>query len=257
MFLALAKLGAVFAPLNARGSLEELAPVAEYAQAAPAVRWTLRTPKRAPSSPAGPACPSSPPCRIADSADRPAGGTRRTRSARHLLHERKHGTAERRRAFASRRTGCAPTSARHPLRAAPEPSACSRSSTWPDGRLRWARGKRGARCISCAPPMPKRCCGPPNATAAARLYCIPAVWARILEHGVGALRPLRARRSRHRYVGDAARAVARDQGRAAAHRPRASSTARPKPGPACNSGMPTCSASRAASGSPQPGVDVR
>ena len=33
VFAALAKIGAVFAPLNARGSVEELAPVAEYAQA--------------------------------------------------------------------------------------------------------------------------------------------------------------------------------------------------------------------------------
>src|SRR4051794_30257006 len=32
VFAALAKLGAVFAPLNARASLEEVAPVAEYAR---------------------------------------------------------------------------------------------------------------------------------------------------------------------------------------------------------------------------------
>jgi acyl-CoA synthetase (AMP-forming)/AMP-acid ligase II len=32
VFAALAKLGAVFAPLNARASVEEIAPVAEYAQ---------------------------------------------------------------------------------------------------------------------------------------------------------------------------------------------------------------------------------
>src|SRR3954468_24928642 len=33
LFTALAKIGAVFAPLNARGSIEELTPVAEYAHA--------------------------------------------------------------------------------------------------------------------------------------------------------------------------------------------------------------------------------
>ena len=48
---------------------------------------------------------------------------------------------------------------------------------------------------------------PRPATAPARLYCIPAVWARILEHGVDGYDLVDARRSRHRHVGDAARAA--------------------------------------------------
>ena len=74
------------------------------------------------------------------------------------------------------------------------------------------------RCTSCACPTRRRCCTTTARHRAARLYCIPAVWGRILEHGVGRLRPVGARRSRHRHVGDAARAARRDQGRAPAHR---------------------------------------
>ena len=55
---------------------------------------------------------------------------------------------------------------------------------------------------------------PPARHRAARLYCIPAVWGRILEHGVARLRPVRVGRGRHRHVGDASGAPRGDQGRA-------------------------------------------
>ena len=45
--------------------------------------------------------------------------------------------------------------------------ACSRCSTWPDGRSRWAHGKAAAPCTSCASPTPRPCSRPPPATAPA------------------------------------------------------------------------------------------
>ena len=85
------------------------------------------------------------------------------------------------------RTGCARSSARPRRRAAAGPCACSRSSTWRAGRSRSAPGRRGGRCTSCASPTPRRCCDDRRPGTAPRgSYCIPAVWARVLEHGVGA-----------------------------------------------------------------------
>ena len=57
----------------------------------------------------------------------------------------------------------------------------------PHGRLDdRARRVAGAarRCTSCACPTRRRCSRPTARHRAARLYCIPAVWGRILEHGV-------------------------------------------------------------------------
>ena len=93
---------------------------------------------------------------------------------------------------------------------------------------------------------------------ATRIYAIPAVWARILEHGVDGYDLIDAARSRHRHVGDAARARRRDPRRAPRTSRRASSTARPKPGPATILGHARPRrASPGSVGLPQPGVELR
>ena len=149
----------------------------------------------------------------------PSPRSRRARSARHLLHEREHRAAEGRRALAPRQLAAHVPGRDDRAGRRRAPCACSRCSTWRAGRSRSARG-RAARAgpLRARPRRRRRCCDDGQRHRAARLYCIPAVWARILEHGVEALRPVGAARSRHRHVGDAARAARRDQGRAPAHR---------------------------------------
>ena len=81
-------------------------------------------------------------------------------------------------------TGCGRSSARPAPRAAAAPSACSRCSTWPDGRSRSARGRPAGPCTSSGSPTRATLLETTARHHAARLYCIPAVWGRILEHGV-------------------------------------------------------------------------
>ena len=110
--------------------------------------------------------------------------SRRERSARHLLHQREHGPAQGRRPLAPRQL-VAHVRRRRPLhRAAAVSFACSRCSTWRAGRSRSARGRRGARCTSSRVPDAATLLATTERHRAARLYCIPAVWGRILQHGV-------------------------------------------------------------------------
>ena len=90
-----------------------------------------------------------------------------------------------------------------------------------------------------------------------RLYCIPAVWHRILEADTSEIRHREPARARYRDLGDADRADPRAQGALPGHRARASTTDPPRRDPRPRSGMPTCCASPAASDRPRPGVDLR
>ena len=208
VFAALAKIGAVFAPLNARASVDEVAPVAEYAR--PRLLLARRVARRAGAELAARRRHPVRRRTIPIGAERPRPPTpaRRARSARHLLHEREHRAGPKG-VVLSHRANWLRTYRRrdHDRGRRRAPCACSRCSTWRAGRSRSARGRAGGRCTSCGSPTPRRCCATTARHRAARLYCIPAVWARILEHGVGALRPVGAGRSRHRHVGDAARAA--------------------------------------------------
>ena len=67
---------------------------------------------------------------------------------------------------------------------------------------------------------------------ATRLYCIPAVWNRVLEHDRSRLRPVGSPRGRHRDLGDAARARSPRSRTRSPTRSRGSTTGRPRPGPA-------------------------
>ena len=151
--------------------------------------------------------------------DRARRRRRRARPARHLLHERQHRRAEGRRALAPREL------AAHVSRARPRPPGGGGHRVHVpavphgglDDRARRVAGA-AARCTSSRRPTPRRCSPTAARHRAARLYCIPAVWARILEHGVGGYDLSSAARSRHRHVGDAARAARRAPRRAAPHR---------------------------------------
>ena len=67
------------------------------------------------------------------------------------------------------------------------------------------RGRRAARCTS---PLrsPHALLSTAERRRATRLYHIPAVWQRVLEHDRSALRPVDGARVRHRHVGDTTRA---------------------------------------------------
>ena len=102
MFAALAKIGAVFAPLNARASLDE---VDAGRRVRPAAARCSCGPSHAEAGgrarARGSACRSRPSSPTGDRrAARPTRRARRARSARHLLHERQHRPAEGRRAVA-------------------------------------------------------------------------------------------------------------------------------------------------------------
>ena len=215
VFAALAKIGAVFAPLNARASLDEVAPVAEYARprlllcGASHVEAGAELATRV-DVPFAPEIPQ----RRRRRARRHR--SRRARSARHLLHERQHRAAEGRRAVAP-----------HELAA----------------HLRRRDDDRGRRRDRLhVPAVPhgglddraRRVAGP--ATGALRAHPRrgdavahdrPSPRGPAVLHPRGLVphprtrrrqrRSLESRGGRHRHVGDTARTAARDQGRAPPH----------------------------------------
>ena len=208
VFAALAKIGAVFAPLNARASVEELAPVAAVRAAAAAARGRV-----------APRCCGRARARRVDipfAADAPTPAANRRPLRRRLDERDPHvifftsgstgrpkGVVLSHRANWLRTFVGATTHAgrrRHRVHVPAVPHGGlddrdGRVARPPAGALRAHPRRRDAAATTVA------------RHRAARLYCIPAVWARILEHGVERLRPLDARRGRHRHVGDAARAA--------------------------------------------------
>jgi acyl-CoA synthetase (AMP-forming)/AMP-acid ligase II len=185
VFAAAAKIGAVFAPLNARSSLEEVIPVAEYAQAravlGPAAHgalveqlarhlelpWELKTPD--------PAFASDPPNVGLDERDPhviffTSGSTGRPKGV--VLSHRTNWL----RTFVGATTspGGGGTVCMFPL---------FHMAGWTIALGAW-QARRAVHFVRVpdAPTLLETA----SRHRAGRLYCIPAVWGRVLEHGVGA-----------------------------------------------------------------------
>ena len=172
-----------------RSTLEEVTPVGGYARprlllagrshagARSRARATHSTSRTWATSTRGPTARHPP---------RPLRAARRARPARHLLHEREHRPAQGRGALAPRQLAAhvrgrdvEPGRWRHRVHVPAVPHGRM------DDRARRVAG-RAARCTSYACPTRRRCSPPPSATAPRASYCIPAVWGRVLDHGVGA-----------------------------------------------------------------------
>jgi len=183
VFAALAKIGAVFAPLNARASVEEVAPVAEYAQPRLLLCGASHTEAgRAlaervdiPFVPSAPFGDAARPDSAAISERDPhvifftSGSTGRPKGV--VLSHRANWL--RTYVGATMTTGGAGTVCMFPL---------FHMAGWTIAMGAW-QGRRPVHFVR-----------NPDAGAllhvtahhrAARLYCIPAVWSRVLEHGVG------------------------------------------------------------------------
>lgn len=179
LFGALAKLGAVFAPLNARASLDEVRPVAEYARA----RLVLADDTHAEaagelglpflagiepgvaSAPVVPGLTEHDPHVIFFT----SGSTGRPKGV--VLSHRTNWL--RTYAGATTTTGGAGVVCMFPL---------FHMAGWTIALGAW-QGRRAIHFVTV--PDAETLLATAQRHRAARLYCIPAVWARILEHGVG------------------------------------------------------------------------
>ena len=203
IFFALAKLGAVFAPVNARLGPDEAAEVVGYARPRLVVVDDAHADLVQEID-----APMATHAHLADAAthvsaadiDVPGLGERDP----HVIFFTSGSTGRPKGVVLSHRANC--------LRSFPPLAADSDGGTvcmFPLFHMAgWSLALGGwqpaGRSTSCAHPTPTRCSARSSATAT-RIYLIPAVWARVLEHGVRR-RPVGARRSRHRHVGHAARA---------------------------------------------------
>jgi acyl-CoA synthetase (AMP-forming)/AMP-acid ligase II len=183
VFAALAKLGAVFAPLNARAAVDELVPVAQYAR--PRLLLAGRSHRDAAAELATQAD-------VEWRADVPTDGA--PSAPRAMLHERDPHVIF----FTSGSTG------------RPKGVVLSHRANWLRTFVGATSSAAGAGTVCMFPLFhmagwtiamgawqarrPIHFVRTPDAETllrnaeqwhAARLYCIPAVWARILEHGVG------------------------------------------------------------------------
>ncbi|MGQ0823454.1 MAG: class I adenylate-forming enzyme family protein [Actinomycetota bacterium] len=179
VFGACAKLGAVFAPLNARASVEEIRPVAGYARprlvlAAPShreqaaelgIEFVTDIPPGAPSAPAGPGPDERDPHVIfftSGSTGRPKGVVLSHRA--NWLRTYPSATAT---------SGGGGTVCAFPL---------FHMAGWTIALGAW-QARRAVHLVRT--PDAETLCSTTARWRAARLYCIPAVWARVLDHGVG------------------------------------------------------------------------
>ena len=217
MFAALAQLGAVFAPLNARASVTELVPVAQYARPRVLLAGASHAAAAAELATAAgivcsPALPDSgadaPPITTDDLDERDphvifftSGSTGRPKGV--ILSHRANWL--RTYVGATTSSGGAGTVCMFPL---------FHMAGWTIALGAW-QGRRPVHFVRT--PDAATLLATVERHRASRLYCIPAVWARVLEHGVEQLRPLDPDRGRHRHLGHAARVVARDQGRTPEH----------------------------------------
>ena len=167
-----AKIGAVFAPLNARVVARRGHPRRRVRPAeARARRGRPRRARRAARPPPRRSVRSSTRSRPGDSADT-APDVELDERDPHVIFFTSGSTGRPKGVVLSHRTNWLRTfvgATTSPGRRR-APSACSRCSTWPAGRSRWARGRRGAPCTSCAFPTRRRCSRPPPAIA--RRGCI-------------------------------------------------------------------------------------
>ena len=122
---------------------------------------------------------------------RPRARARRARSARHLLHQRQHRRA--------RRASCSRTGS-NCLRSFPSLGAERDGGTvcmfplfhmagWSLALGAW-QARRPIHLVR-TPRRRRRCSASRRGAGATRIYAIPAVWARILEHGLDGVRPRR------------------------------------------------------------------
>jgi fatty-acyl-CoA synthase len=182
VFLALAKLGAVFAPLNARGSLEELAPVAEYAQARLLLVDAAHAEAGAELARAAgvifvPAVP------YADAADRPVGAP--DERDPHVIFFTSGSTGRPKGVVLSHRANWLRTYVGATSTAGGAGTVCMfplfHMAGWTIAMGAW-QARRSVHFVHS--PDAETLLRTAEHHRAARLYCIPAVWARILEHGV-------------------------------------------------------------------------
>ena len=183
VFAALAKVGAVFAPLNARGSLDEVAPVAEYARprlllcGASHVEMGAELARRvdvafAPAIPVG--SDGDPGVAGLDERDPQvifftSGSTGRPKGV--VLSHRANWL--RTYVGATTTAGGAGTVCMFPL---------FHMAGWTIAMGAW-QGRRAVHFVRT--PDAGTLLATAERHGASRLYCIPAVWARILEHGLG------------------------------------------------------------------------
>ena len=220
VFGALARIGAVFAPVNARLGLEEARPIVELAR--PRLLLTDAAHDDAGREIAGRLGIEHVGPELADLAahapSTPLDVAGPDERDPHVIFFTSGSTGRPKGVVLSHRANWLRSYPGRDERAGREAAscACSRCSTWPAGRSRSARGRAAGH------PLLARRSG-----RAARVGAAPPGRTALRDpRGVGAdprarrraLRPVDAARSRHRHVGDAARAHRRDPRRAPAHR---------------------------------------
>ena len=232
VFGALAKLGAVFAPVNARLDPSEAATVVSYARPRLVVADAVHAPLTEEWSVA-PVIPHSELFRAAEGAS-PRAGSRRPGST----SATRTSSSSRAGAPGARRASCSPTG---PTACAAFPGAIDRChdggtvcmfplfhmAGWSHGAQRMAGAPADA--LRADTRRRRRCCAPSSATAPPRSTASRRC-GRVSSSTTGRgydLASLRDRR--HRNVGHAARARRRDPRRVPRTRSRACSTARPRP----------------------------
>jgi acyl-CoA synthetase (AMP-forming)/AMP-acid ligase II len=183
VFAALAKIGAVFAPLNARGSIEELTPVAGYAQARLLLTDLAHADAGAELARAAdvsflPEVPS-------DGADiRPDAGP--SERDAHVIFFTSGSTGRPKGVVLSHRANWLRTYVGATSTAGGAGTVCMfplfHMAGWTIAMGAW----QARRAVHFVPaPDAETLLRTAARHHASRLYCIPAVWARILEHGVG------------------------------------------------------------------------
>ena len=183
LFVALAKLGAVFAPINntlerggsragghlgrARAARGRRRARGRRARGRGGRRLRARDTRRRRRSGRG---------RRRLSRSRP----RRARHPRRVLHQRQHRASPRASCSRTASTSCARTRACCPSRGA-RPCARTRCSTWARGRSRSSSGRPATTSCS-RPPTRSRSATRSRSHAATRMHAIPAIWRRVLDH---------------------------------------------------------------------------
>jgi acyl-CoA synthetase (AMP-forming)/AMP-acid ligase II len=183
VFAALAKIGAVFAPLNARASVEEITPVAEYAQA----RLLLCGDSHVE---AGPALAGA--VGVRDSVAIPEGAadahdlSSLDEHDAHAIFFTSGSTGRPKGVVLSHRTNWLRTFVGATTSSGGGGTVCMfplfHMAGWTIAMGAW-QGRRAVHFVHTADAETLLTVA--SRTRAARMYCIPAVWARVLEHGVG------------------------------------------------------------------------
>ncbi|HEV7527068.1 MAG TPA: AMP-binding protein [Acidimicrobiia bacterium] len=186
VFAALAKIGAVFAPLNARSSLAEVSPVAEYARPRLLLTGASHTDAGAELA-AQTGIPFSPviPLGSPTATDSPTAAGLDERDP-HVIFFTSGSTGRPKGVVLSHRTNWLRTYVGATTTAGGAGTVCMfplfHMAGWTIAMGAW-QGRRPVHFVRT--PDAETLLHTTARHRAARLYCIPAVWARILEHGVG------------------------------------------------------------------------